>query len=243
MSEFCFSLSTKQREDAEKIQARANAILTELQEPKDKGTELFELSETEDLEWCIGCVCYYESAKAHEQALKQVVTEFPEIKMTYQESGSGSNYFYEAVSRNGQLVKIEPWEVAVNTADKDDFARLVEYLKENVEKSIWLKEDSQWAKWSYDHLTEEDDVQQILQELSSHFPKTTIRCVKFDVILFAYGDEIASYAKFCGNEVEWQDPKPYISDEDIENLCGKIHSMWKPVPIDPDFTQYTKENQ
>ena len=86
MSEFCFSLSTKQREDAEKIQARANAILTELQEPKDKGTELFELYQSESYEWCIGCVCYYLSANAHEQALKQVVSEFPEIKMTYQES-------------------------------------------------------------------------------------------------------------------------------------------------------------
>lgn len=64
MSEFCFSLSTRRREDAEKIHVRANMILTELQEPKDKGMELFELSETEDFEWCIGCVCYYESAKA-----------------------------------------------------------------------------------------------------------------------------------------------------------------------------------
>ena len=232
MSEFCFSLSTRRREDAEKIHVRANMILTELQEPKDKGTELFELSETEDFEWCIGCVCYYESAKAHEQALKQVVAEFPEIKMTYQESGSGSDYFYEAVSRNGQLVKIEPWEVAVNTADKDDFARIVEYLKENIEETVWLKEDSQWAKWYYDHLTEEDDVQHILQKLSNHFPETTIRCVKNDMILFAYGNEIAFYAKFCGSKVEWQDPEPYISEDDIENLCGKIHSMWKPVPID-----------
>ena len=232
MSEFCFSLSTRRREDAEKIHVRANMILTELQEPKDKGTELFELSETEDLEWCIGCVCYYESAKAHEQALKQVVAEFPEIKMTYQESGSGSDYFYEAVSRNGQLVKIEPWEVAVNTADKDDFARLVEYLKENVEKSIWLKEDSQWAKWSYDHLTEEDDVQQILQKLSSHFPETTIRCVKYNVIDFAYGDEIACYAKFCGSEVEWKNPEPYISEEDIKNLSETIVSSWEPPPAE-----------
>ena len=202
MSDFCFSLSTKQREDAEIIQARANAILGDLQEPKDKGTELFELSETEDFKWCIGCVCYYESAKDHEQALKQVVAEFPEIKMTYAESGSGSDYFYEAVSRNGQLVKTEPWSVAVNTTDKDDFARIVEYLKDNVEETIWLKENSLWAKWDYDHLTEEDDVQQILQKLSSHFSETTIRCVKYNVIDFAYGDEIACYSKFCGSEVK-----------------------------------------
>jgi len=232
MSEFCFSLTTRQREDAEKMLAHANAILEDLQEPKDKGTELFELSETEDFKWCIGCVCYYLSAKAHEQALKQVVAEYPEIIMTYVESQTESEYLFEAVSRNGQLVKIEPWGVAVNTVDKDDFAHIVEYLKDNVEETIWLKEDSQWAKWSYDHLAEEDDVQQILQKLSSHFPETTIRCVKFDVILFAYGDEIASYAKFCGNEVEWQDPQPYISEEDIENLSHKIDSMWKPVPID-----------
>lgn len=224
MSEFCFSLSTRRREDAEKIQVRANMILTELQEPKDKGTELFELSET-----CIGCVCYYESAKEHEQALKQVVAEYPEIKMTYVESQTESGYFFEAVSRNGQLVKIEPWGVAVNTVDKDDFAHIVEYLKDNVEETIWLKENSQWVKWSYDHLTEEDDVQQILQKMSSHFSETTIRCVKFDVILFAYGDEIASYAKFCGNKVEWQDPEPYISEEDIEQLRNTIVSSWKPV--------------
>lgn len=224
MSEFCFSLSTRRREDAEKIQVRANMILTELQEPKDKGTELFELSET-----CIGCVCYYESAKEHEQALKQVVAEYPEIKMTYVESQTESGYFFEAVSRNGQLVTIEPWGVAVNTVDKDDFAHIVEYLKDNVEETIWLKENSQWVKWSYDHLTEEDDVQQILQKMSSHFSETTIRCVKFDVILFAYGDEIASYAKFCGNKVEWQDPEPYISEEDIEQLRNTIVSSWKPV--------------
>lgn len=231
MSEFCFSLSTKQREDAEIIQARANTILNELQEPKDKGTELFELYQSESYEWCIGCVCYYLSAKIHEQALKQVVTEFPEIKMTYVESGSGSDYFYEAVSRNGQLVKIEPWEVAVNTADKDDFARIVEYLKENIEETVWVKEDSQWAKWYYDHLTEEDDVQHILQKLSSHFPETTIRCVKNDMILFAYGNEIAFYAKFCGSKVEWQDPEPHISEEDIENLRETIVSSWEPQNI------------
>jgi carotenoid cleavage dioxygenase-like enzyme len=231
MSEFCFSLTTKRRDNAEKLLARANTILTELQEPKDKGTELFELSETKDSKWSIGCVCYYLSAKVHEQALKQVVTEFPEIKIIYQESESGSDYFYEAVTRNGQLVKIESWEVAVNTADKDDFTRIVEYLKDHVEETIWLKEDSQWAKWSYDHLTEEDDVQQILQKLSSHFPETTIRCVKYNIIDFAYGDEIACYAKFCGSEIEWQNPEPHISEEDIENLCHKIHSMWKPVPI------------
>lgn len=81
MSDFSFSLSTRRREDAEKVLARANTILTELQEPKDRGTELFELSQAEDSEWCVGCVCYYESAKAHAQALKQVVAEFPEIKM------------------------------------------------------------------------------------------------------------------------------------------------------------------
>ena len=201
MSEFCFSLTTRQREDAEKMLAHANAILEDLQNPKDKGSELFELSETEDFEWSIGCVCYYESAKAHEHALKQVVAEYPEIKKRYVESQIESGYFFEAVSRNGQLVKIEPWGVAVNTVDKDDFAHIVEYLKDNVEETIWLKEDSQWAKWSYNHLTEEDDVQQILQKLSGLFPETTIRCVKFDVILFAYGDEIASYAMFCGNEV------------------------------------------
>ena len=232
MSEFCFSLTTRQREDAEKMLAHANAILEDLQNPKDKGMELFELYETEYFEWSFGCVCYYESAKAHERALKQVVAEYPEIKMRYVESQTESGYFFEAVSRNGQLVKIEPWGVAVNTVDKDDFAHIVEYLKDNVEETIWLKEDSQWAKWSYDHLTEEDDVQQILQKMSSHFSETTIRCVKFDVILFAYSDEISSYAKFCGNEVEWQDPEPYISEEDIENLSHKIDSMWKPVPID-----------
>lgn len=231
MSEFCFSLSTKQREDAEIIQARANTILNELQEPKDKGTELFELSETKDSEWSIGCVCYYLSAKIHEQALKQVVTEFPEIKIIYQESESGSDYFYEAVSRNGQLVKIESWEVAVNTADKDDFARIVEYLKENIEETVWVKEDSQWAKWYYDHLTEEDDVQHILQKLSNHFPETTIRCVKNDMILFAYGNEIAFYTEFCGSKVEWQNPEPHISEEDIENLSETIVSSWEPQNI------------
>ena len=227
MSEFCFSLTTKCRDNAEKLLARANTILTELQEPKDKGTELFELSETKDSKWCISCVCYYLSAKAHEHALKQVVSEFPEIKMTYVESQTESGYFHEAVSRNGQLVKTEPWEVAVNTADKDDFARIVEYLKENIEETVWLKDDSQWAKWSYDHLTEEDDVQQILQKLSSRFLETTIRCVKYNVIDFAYGDEIACYAKFCGSEVEWQDPEPYISEEDIENLSETIVSSWE----------------
>ena len=228
MSEFCFSLSTRRREDAEKIHVRANMILTELQEPKDKGTELFELSETEDFEWCIGCVCYFESAKAHEQALKQVVAEFPEIKMTYVESQTESGYFFEAVSRNGQLVKIESWEVAVNTADKDDFARIVEYLKDNVEKTIWLKEDYQWAKWHYDHLTEEDQVSECLQQLSNHFPQTTIRCVKSNIIDFAYGDVIDSYTEFCGNKIEWKAPEPHISEEDIEKLRNTIVSLWKP---------------
>ena len=36
MAEFNFSLSTRQREFAEKMHIRANAILAELQEPKDK---------------------------------------------------------------------------------------------------------------------------------------------------------------------------------------------------------------
>ena len=111
MSDFCFSLSTRRREDAEKIQVRVNMILTELQEPKDKGTELFELSETEDFEWCIGCVCYYESANAHEQALKQVVVEFPEIKMTYQESEAFKNAGF-----NNELVSSSYWLATASTS-------------------------------------------------------------------------------------------------------------------------------
>ncbi len=229
MSDFCFSLSTRRREDADKIQARANTILTELQETRDKGTELFELSETSDFKWCIGCVCYYTSAKVHEQALKQVVTEFPEIKMTYQESETESGYYYEAVSQNGQLVKIESWEVAVNTTDKDDFARIVEFLKENVEETIWLIEDYQWAKWYYDHLTEEDQVSEYLQQLSNHFPQTTIRCVKSNSIDFAYGDDVDSYTEFCGNNIDWKSPESHLSEEDIIKLRNTIDSMWKPV--------------
>ena len=138
------------------------------------------------------------------------------------------NLFLNVVLRNGQLVKIEPWEVAVNTADKDDFARIVEFLKENVEETIWLKEDYQWAKWYYDHLTEEDQVSECLQQLSNHFPQTTIRCVKSNSIDFAYGDDVDSYTEFCGNNIDWKSPESHISEEDIIKLRNTIDSMWEP---------------
>lgn len=227
MAEFNFSLSTRQREFAEKMHMRANAILAELLEPKDKKMELFELFETEDFRWGIGCVCHDSSAKAHEQALKQVVGEFPEIKMTYQESQTESGYFYEAVSRNGQLVKVEPWGVAVNTADKDDFAKVVAYLTDNIKEAIWVNEDGQWAKWHYDHLTEEDQVSECLQRLGNHFPPMTIRCVKFDVNDFADGDVIDSYAEVCGDKVEWKAPESFITQNDIDRLGNSIVNTWR----------------
>jgi hypothetical protein len=116
----------------------------------------------------------------------------------------------------------------VNTADKDDFTRIVEYLKDHVEETIWLKEDSQWAKWHYDHLTEEDQVSECLQQLSNHFPHTTIRGIKSNIIDFAYGDVIDSYTEFCGNKIEWKASQPHISEEDIEQLRNTIVSSWKP---------------
>ena len=226
MSNVTFSLTTSRRDDAEKLLIRANAILVELQEPKDKGTEQFELFESEANEWGIGCLCYYKSAKEHERTLKQLVAEFPEITMWYSESDTETGYDYLAKSNNGKLEKVVLWEVAVSTAGQDDYAQVLAYLKENVETTIWIKKSFPWAMWSYDHLTEEDSVQECLQQLSDHFPGIAFRCVKYDQNAFAYGDEIACYAEFCGNKVEWQDPESHVSEEDKYQLDNTLDNRW-----------------
>ena len=97
------SLTTKRREDAEKIAARAAELV------KEKNCDLeFELFDADDGS-CSGigiAELYGEACGIVQRIIEGVVTSFPDIEMREQVSANGELY-KEYVSENGKLVEVE----------------------------------------------------------------------------------------------------------------------------------------
>lgn len=97
------SLTTKRREDAEKMAARAAELM------KEKNCDLeFELFDADDGS-CSGigiAELYGEASGIVQRVIEGVVASFPNIEMREQVSANGELY-KEYISENGKLVEVE----------------------------------------------------------------------------------------------------------------------------------------
>lgn len=103
MNSITISLTTKRREDAEKMATRAAELL------KEKNSDLeFELFDADDGS-CSGigiAKLYGEASGIAQRVIEGVVTSFPDIEMHEQVSANGE-LFKEYISENGKLTEVE----------------------------------------------------------------------------------------------------------------------------------------
>ena len=161
------SLTTKRREDAEKMAARAAELM------KEKNCDLeFELFDADDGS-CSGigiAELYGEASGIVQRVIEGVVASFPDIEMREQVSANGE-LFKEYISENGKLVEVEiidEEEVRINALRNCSDEELKELLSKTrqgdwnsqfdlIEALFWgenfeqrfshlLPEDEQWLR-------------------------------------------------------------------------------------------------
>lgn len=161
------SLTTKRREDAEKMAARAAELM------KEKNCDLeFELFDADDGS-CSGigiAELYGEASGIVQRVIEGVVASFPDIEMREQVSANGE-LFKEYISENGKLVEVEiidEEEVRINALRNCSDEELEELLSKTrqgdwnsqfdlIEALFWgenfeqrfshlLPEDEQWLR-------------------------------------------------------------------------------------------------
>ena len=161
------SLTTKRREDAEKMAARAAELM------KEKNCDLeFELFDADDGS-CSGigiAELYGEASGIAQRVVEGVVASFPDIEMREQVSANGE-LFKEYISENGKLVEVEiidEEEVRINALRNCSDEELEELLSKTrqgdwnsqfdlIEALFWgenfeqrfshlLPEDEQWLR-------------------------------------------------------------------------------------------------
>ena len=161
------SLTTKRREDAEKMAARATELM------KEKNCDLeFELFDADDGS-CSGigiAELYGEASGIAQRVVEGVVASFPDIEMREQVSANGE-LFKEYISENGKLVEVEiidEEEVRINALRNCSDEELEELLSKTrqgdwnsqfdlIEALFWgenfeqrfshlLPEDEQWLR-------------------------------------------------------------------------------------------------
>ena len=122
-NQYSFSLVTKQRKDAEKLLARAEEVLKELDPDGNSGVK-FDLIE-DDTTFGIGDgSLVLRQADLAIKVVNAVVAAFPEMTMHYYETCNGP-LSREAISKNGELVEIESWEIVVITQNEEDHQRVL----------------------------------------------------------------------------------------------------------------------
>ena len=122
-NDISMSLMTKRRVDAEKMAARANELIKEL-EPDEKFGYDFDLFDTDDGRWSgigiAGLTDHNDSASLAYKIIEGVVAAYPDIKMHYYMTWNGP-LCHEAVSKDGKLVDVEPWMVVVHLQNEEEY--------------------------------------------------------------------------------------------------------------------------
>ena len=207
MNHYSFSLVSKQKSDAEKLLARAEELLKE-QDPDGNSGVKFDLFER-GTSFGIGVGSLVPTqADLASNVISGVVATFPEMSLRYVETCNGP-VCREAVSKNGELVDIEPWQVVVHMQDEEDYKQVVAYLQENANLELRLFPDEYSILWSFDGKTEDELTTEHLNELSRHFPKMLFQCYKSDGCNFEQG-VVTFYTSFRGQEVEWEESRPNL---------------------------------
>ena len=109
----------------------------------------------------------------------------------------------EAVTKDGKLITIEPWQVVVHMQDEEDYKQVVAYLQEHTDLELTLFPERYSILWSFDSKTEDELTTEQLNILSQQFPEMLFQCYKYDESDLVQGDEVAFYTSFRGHEVNW----------------------------------------
>ena len=202
-NQYSFSLVTKQRKDAEKLLARAEEVLKELDPDGNSGVK-FNLIE-DDTTFGIGDGSLMpRQADLAYKVVNAVVSTFPEMSLHYYETCNGP-LSREAISKNGELVEIESWEIVVITQNEEDHHRVLTYLKDNTQFDVKSYPEPHSVGWQFDANTEDDLTTGCLNDLSRHFPEMLFQCYKYSDIDEESGDEVQYYAQFRGHNVKWEE--------------------------------------
>lgn len=208
MNHYSFSLISKQKSEAEKLLARAEELMKEKDPDGNSGVE-FKLYES-DTSWDIGVGSLVpRQADLAYDVITGVVATFPEMSLHYREASNG-RVCREAVSKDGALVDIEPWEVAVHTQNENDYNQVVAYLQENTNLELKLFPERYSIVWPFDGKTEDEQTTERLNELSRQFPKMLFQCFKYDERDAINAGLVAFFTSFQGKEVEWEKSSPKL---------------------------------
>lgn len=212
-NQYSFSLMTKQRQDVEKMLARAEEVLKELDPDGNSGVKFVLIDDDTSFGIGDGNLMPIQADLAS-KVIDAVVATFPEMSLRYYETCNGP-LSREAVSKEGKLVDIDPWHVVVIMQNEDDYKSVVDYLKEKTAFEITQctgathrPQDPYSVRWQFDGNTENDLTTACLNDLGRHFPEMLFQCYKYSDCLEAEGREIQNYAAFHGHEVNWEEPNP-----------------------------------
>ena len=201
---YSFRLMTKQRKDAEKMLARAEEIMKELDPDGNSGVKFVLIDDDTSFGIGDGSLMPYQADLAS-NVIDAVVATFPEMSLHYYETCNGP-LCREAVSKDGKLIDIDPWHVVVITQNDDDYKSVVDYLKEKPVFEIERAWEPYSVVWKFDANTENDLTTVCLNDLGRHFPEMLFQCYKFSDCSMEAGQDIQYYTTFRGHEVKWIEP-------------------------------------
>ena len=217
MNHYSFSLVSKQKSDAEKLLARAEELMKEQDPDGNSGVKFVFFERGASFGIGVGSLVPTQADLAS-NVISGIVATFPEMSLHYVETCNGP-VCCEAVSKNGELVDIEPWQVVVHMQDEEDYKQVVAYLQENTDIELTLFPERYSILWSFDGKTEDELTTERLNELSRHFPKMFFQCYKYDERDYEQGF-VAFYTSFRGKEVEWKESWP-----NLQALMSRIYDM------------------
>ena len=225
MNFYSFSLASKHKNDAKRLLARAEELMKE-RDPEDNSGVKFELfDQGTSVEIGVGGLVPRQADLAY-KVLVDVVATFPEMSLHYVETCNGP-VSREAVTKDGKLITIEPWQVVVHMQDEEDYKQVVAYLQEHTDLELTLFPERYSILWSFDSKTEDELTTEQLNILSRQFPEMLFQCYKYDESDLVQGGEVAFFSSFRGQEVKWEESRPSLLAlmhwaDDMEETYEKI---------------------
>ena len=208
MNFYSFSLASKHKNDAKRLLARAEELMKE-RDPEDNSGVKFELfDQGTSVEIGVGGLVPRQADLAY-KVLVDVVATFPEMSLHYVETCNGP-VSREAVTKDGKLITIEPWQVVVHMQDEEDYKQVVAYLQEHTDFELTLFPERYSILWSFDSKTEDELTTEQLNILSRQFPEMLFQCYKYDESDLVQGGEVAFFSSFRGQEVKWEESRPSL---------------------------------
>lgn len=225
MNFYSFSLASKHKNDAKRLLARAEELMKERDPEGNSGVKFELFDQGTSVEIGVGGLVPRQADLAY-KVLVDVVATFPEMSLHYVETCNGP-VSREAVTKDGKLITIEPWQVVVHMQDEEDYKQVVAYLQEHTDLELTLFPERYSILWSFDSKTEDELTTEQLNILSRQFPEMLFQCYKYDESDLVQGGEVAFFSSFRGQEVKWEESRPSLLAlmhwaDDMEETYEKI---------------------